>query len=63
MYSYLAPKIYILKIFWKFYRPISHLRNWKTKLQKNKIEQKQVAKIDLLPANCIFGIGLLPFEF
>ena len=28
-----------------------------------KIKQKDVAKIDLLPDNLIFGIGLLPFEF
>ena len=31
----------------------------KTKLQKNKIEQKVVAKKDLLPIRLIFGIEIL----
>ena len=35
----------------------------KMKLQKNKIEQKTVAKKDFLPLRLIFGIALLPLEF
>ena len=35
----------------------------KTKLQKNKVKQKNDAKKDALPFRLILGIALLPFEF